>query len=690
MLHRRTALQVSALSLLGTLLPTRRTVANNPTMIFTQGKVPNDYRLQPNKTLDGYFPFNPPSSLEEWEQRKTILREQVLIATGLWPMPEKVPLKPLVTGTKQCDGYTIENVAITSLPGHYVTGNLYRPNGMPAENNPRPGVLFAHGHWNDGRLHVASDAAAKAAVQRGEEADFERAKYFMQAIPITLAKLGFVVFQYDMVGYANSTAIPHIARSGVPHPEGFADAEGELRLQSLLGLQTWNSIRALDYLCSLPDVDSHRIGMTGASGGGSQTFLLGAIDDRIKASVPAVMVSTAMQGGCVCENCSLLRVNTGNIELAALFAPRPQFLPSANDWTKEILTKGYPELKQLYKLYGKPDNILAKAWLRLPHNYGRPSREMMYEWFLKHLQGKSESVTEPPFTPTPIDELRVFNQASPRPADELKAKELRQAMTKASDEQLTKLKDNDIFDYQKLLHSALRGMIVDELPSEFAIRQGPLESKHDAFTMHRAVLGRKNEADAVPHAGVFSAKYDGSKLVIWLHPQGKASLFEGQSLAKPVQKLVDAGYAVLAPDVLGIGEMKLPNGYQVNNVYAGYTFGYNRSLLAQRVHDVLTTMCFAQKMGNKSVSIIGIGELGPVAILTKAAMPLVYLRVAADYNGLDFAKITKTTDPNMLPGAVKYGLDEFLFPFTREFYVNADGTKPAEPMELVELLLGKK
>ena len=127
-----------------------------------------------------------------------------------------------------------------------------------------------------------------------------------------------------------------------------------------MGLQTWNSIRALDFLLSLPDVDPQRIGVTGASGGGTQTFILCAIDDRPAVAFPAVMVSTEMQGGCVCENCSYLRVGTGNVELAGLFAPKPLGMSGANDWTIDIETKGLPELKALYKLYGAEDRVMAK------------------------------------------------------------------------------------------------------------------------------------------------------------------------------------------------------------------------------------------------------------------------------------------------------------------------------------------
>lgn len=113
-----------------------------------------------------------------------------------------------------------------------------------------------------------------------------------------------------------------------------------------MGLQTWNSIRAVDFLSELPDVDPKKIGVTGASGGGTQTFMLACVDRRPKAFFPAVMVSTAMQGGCTCENASYLRINTGNIEFAAMAAPRAVGMSAADDWTKELETKGLPQLKE--------------------------------------------------------------------------------------------------------------------------------------------------------------------------------------------------------------------------------------------------------------------------------------------------------------------------------------------------------
>ena len=190
--------------------------------------------------------------------------------------------------------------------------------------------------------------------------------------------MGCVVFHYDMVGYADSVQLKHgpgfRPEMSTPENWGYFSPQAESRLQSMMGLQTYNSIRVLDWFSQLPDVDAKRIGVTGASGGGTQTFILSAIDPRPAVAFPAVMVSTAMQGGCTCENCCLLRVGTGNVEIAALVAPRPLGMTAADDWTKEIATKGLPELKQHYRLFGEagPGDgqaagaIPAQLQLRLP------------------------------------------------------------------------------------------------------------------------------------------------------------------------------------------------------------------------------------------------------------------------------------------------------------------------------------
>jgi hypothetical protein len=620
------------------------------TAVFPAGERPNDYRLKAPKTLNDYFPFRVPATKDEWETRRTQVREQLLIANGLWPLPEKPPLNAVVHGKIERDGYTIEKAYFAALPGHIVCGNLYRP--AAALEEKRPGVLFAHGHWANGRFHDAGEKAAQQSVKAGGETDLDRGRFFMQVLPATLARLGFVVFHYDMVGYADTTAIPHAA--------GFKDAAALLRLQSAMGLQTWNSIRALDFLMSLPDVDTQRIGMTGASGGGTQTFILGAIDDRLAAAFPAVMVSTAMQGGCVCENAPYLRVDTGNVEFAALFAPKPLAFSAANDWTKEFMTKGFPELQRLYALYDKEDKVAAKAWLEYGHQYNQHAREFMYSWFSKHLLGKDEPVSEKPFQPVPPKELSVFDADHPRPTDEHDVATLREQMAAASDAQMANLTPKDaasLAKFRTVVGAALRVMVGDELPQEVVVRKGPLESKHDGFFMHRAVLGRQDEADAVPSAGVYGPNAAAGKpLVVWVHPKGKASLLDGHKLAAPVQALVDAGCSVVAPDVFGVGELALSEPYPVNTDYAGYTYGYNRTVLGNRVHDILTLIAFGRSLVKaETIHLVGWGEAGSWVVLAKALAGDAVSKTAADLNRFRFDKITDPADPMMLPGAVKYG-----------------------------------
>src|SRR5688572_11649436 len=398
--------------------------------------------------LDHPWDFKPTfKDKAEWEQRANRLRTRTLVALGLHPMPEKTPLNPVVHGKIDRGAYTVEKVSFASVTGHYVTGNLYRPKNRTGK---LPAVLSPHGHWPGGRFMWRSDTDARKEVDLGAEGSIDSARSPLQARCATLARMGCVVFHYDMLGYADSTAIKH--------REGFDDVEATLRLQSQLGLQVWNGIRGLDFLCELPDVDASRLAVTGASGGGTQTFLVCAVDDRPAVAFPAVMVSMAMQGGCVCENAPLLRIGTNNVELACLFAPKPLGMSGANDWTKDVETRGLPEAKAIYGLYGAGDRVAAKHF-PFPHNFNQPSREYMYEWMNRHLKlGWETPVKERPFEPVPPEQLSVYDDAHPRPADEKDAAALRAAMTERSDAQLVALQ-RDNKKHREMLDGALSAML---------------------------------------------------------------------------------------------------------------------------------------------------------------------------------------------------------------------------------------
>ncbi|MBY0231680.1 MAG: acetylxylan esterase [Gemmataceae bacterium] len=601
------------------------------------GKKPADKRLSVVRTLnDKDFFLKPPATLDDWKRRAASVRERLLVSQGLWPMWDRPAIKATVHGKVERDGYSIEKVFFASVPGHYVTGSLYRPLGKDKKPlaGKRPGVLAAHGHWADGRMHDPGEAAARASIKDKAEQHEGNARYFLQAIPAQLARMGCVVFFYDMVGYADSKALKH---------EAFAGAEAELRLQNLMGLQTFNSLRALDFLAGLPDVDDDRIGMTGASGGGTQTFILGAIDQRVKAAVPAVMVSTRMQGGCVCENASHLRVGTGNVEFAALFAPRPMALTGANDWTLEIEKKGFPEMRAVWKLFGKEDDVAAKCWPEFGHNYNLPAREYMYAWFNRHLKLGADDVREREIEPESPVSLTVFTREHPRPADSLPVARLLEKMTEASDKAVGKLAADE-------RRAALRVMLRTHLPtgkevdSKAAKRPGIEGAK--GF-----LIGRRGSGEQVPAVMLRGKKSDG-RVIVWIHPEGKSALLED----KGVKAALDAGAAVLGVDVFGTGELGATKAQAVNPRLAGYTFGYNRTLLGQRCHDILTAVEFARRQpGTKAVHLAGAGKAGPWVLLARALAGDAVGRTAADLDGFRFEAVKETTDEMMLPGALKYG-----------------------------------
>jgi hypothetical protein len=640
-----------SLLLLGMLFTSLR-ADDDPSKVLPTGEKSTDGRLGKLTTLNDYFPFTPPTSKEGWTRRAQEVREQVLVATGLWPMPEKTPLNPVVHSKIEREGYTVEKVYFASMPGHYVTGNLYRP--TQKADGKRPAVLCPHGHWANGRFYDAGEKAGQEQIKIKAEERIEGARYPLQARCQQLAKMGFVVLFYDMVGYADSTAIKH--------REGFTDAEAELRLQNVMGLQTWNTIRALDFLTALDDVDPKRVGVTGASGGGTQTFILGAIDDRPAVAFPAVMVSTAMQGGCVCENCSYLRVGTGNVELAGLFAPKPLGMSGAKDWTIDIEKKGLPELKKLYVLLGHEDRVMARCYPEFGHNYNQVARELMYGWFNEHLLGKKEPVKETPFVPVPPKELEVFDEKHPRPKDELDAPGLRKVMTERSDKQIQALEPTDaksLAEYRRVVGTALRVMVGDSLPpaSQLDLRQPMKESKlPSGVLVHKTVVGRKGEKDALPVIGVIPAGFSGT-VTVWVHPEGKASLFNREGELVPEAKAILAkNVAILAPDVFQTGELKGDKPLPVDPGFAGYTFGYNRTLLGQRVHDVLTTIALAAGPINaKTIYLVGWEQAGPWAALASALSDGNVTRTAVDLNQFRFENVAQTTDEMMLPGAVKYG-----------------------------------
>ncbi|HEY2828141.1 MAG TPA: alpha/beta hydrolase family protein [Pirellulales bacterium] len=648
------------------------------------GRLPADSRLGTLKDLNGYFPFVPPGSREEWDDRVEHVRRQIQVATGLWPLPEKTPLNAVVYGSIDREGYTVEKVYFESYPGHFVTGNLYRPKNAKGK---LPGVLCPYGHFSDGRFNVmpvdSTDekvVTVKKQIAAGAERFEASGSHPVQAYPVQLARMGCIAFQYDMEGYADCTQIPfEVAHSNkeprpqmdTPHDWGFFSPQADLRLQSIMGLQTYNSIRALDFLCELPDVDPSRLAVTGASSGGTQTLLVCAIDPRPSVAVPAVMVSTAMQGGCTCENCDLLRIGIGNVDFAALFAPKPLCAIAANDWTKDLATKGGPELQQLYDLLGAHDNVEISPFLQFPHNFNYVSRNAMYQWMNKHLKlGLSEPVVEEDFVPSSREELTVWDDKHPKPpGGEEYERSLLRTMIEDSQRQLTKLVPRDDKSLSAFRHvvgdawEVLIGRDVSKAADVEFQRIGETV-RRETFLQKKGVLRYKPQNEELPTI-LLEPRGETRRTVIWLDPAGKAALLAPDGSPKPhIRKLLESGVQVVGIDLFQQGEF-LPDGKPLQHTpqvvnkqhnSAAYTYGYNRALFAERVHDVLTAISYFrgddQSWG--AIDVVGLHGAGHWAAAAKATAGKAVERTVIDTGGFRFANVPAVDHPDFLPGGAKY------------------------------------
>jgi len=329
---------------------------------------------------------------DDWAARRGELRSKFLKGAGLSPLPQRPAPSVIRHSLRQHDGYTVENVAIETIPGFYCTGNLYRPVGR---KELQPIVLCPHGHFRP--------------LGRFRDSHQIRCAH--------LATMGATVFSYSMVGWQDSTQTTH------DDPR-------------VLALQTWNSICAVDFLTGLERVDPERIGITGASGGGTQTMFLTLVDDRIKACAPLVIVYPwSAPDGCLCEGGLpvMQEAQTNAIELAAAASPRPQLLISVgNDPTETFPQVGFPFIQKMYEVAGAAD---AVSNIHLPeekHDFGPTKRREVYSFFAKHLEISpgpfyAGAVDQPAVPPEDLsriaietpEQLQVFDADHPLPADAL-------------------------------------------------------------------------------------------------------------------------------------------------------------------------------------------------------------------------------------------------------------------------------
>ncbi len=456
-----------------------------------------------------------------------------------------------------------------------------------------------------------------------------------------------IAFSYDMVGF-NDTHFPY--------PEGFVagptnaykthrqfatNAECLLWNINLLGLQTWDSIRALDFLETLPDVDKTRLACTGESGGGTQTYMLGAVDDRLAAQAPIVMVSHIMQGGCSCENAPGLRLDYSNVEIAAVPAPRPQLLVAASgDWTKDTLTMEGPSIQSIYKLFDQA-NQFHYVRFDFPHNYNRTSREAVYQWLGDAFLHRADAdiIKETAYTKEPDLDLRVF-PGGKLPGDAVTQQQLIEWMMKRTKTQLAALEKNPV-EHQKFLRTAWQHILQLNLPKGMVKSDFGLTQETVNYTRSRVNMQRTGKGDRLS-AWLFypTTNLQHTFVIVADQPGCLNTSDEPIGLA---EKLLARGYPILLPDVF-----QSTDKHKEVELY--YTT-YNKTLMQERVQDLIAASAFvhiASEAAKNRIVICG----GPSAILASPHVDA----VLADCQQRNFTDEKTLLEPDLfVPGIQAIG-----------------------------------
>jgi cephalosporin-C deacetylase-like acetyl esterase len=527
-------------------------------------------------------------SREEWEARKPRLRREYLDMLGLWPLPEKTPLNVKVTGTLEHAGAIIEKLHFQSRPGLYVTGNLYRPK----ESRGRlPAILYVCGHSGRGR-----DGNKTAFQDHG----------------LWFASNGYVCLIVDTL-QLGEVAGKHHGTYNLNrwwwHSAGYTPA----------GVECWNGIRAIDYLCTRSDVVPERIGVTGISGGGASTVWIAAADERVKVAVPVSGMSDlecyvtdrVINGHCDC----MFLVNSYGWEwttIAALIAPRPMlFANSDNDGifpmtgNRRIIAK----LRELYKLYDKPDLVDDHVSVG-GHDYRPDLRLAIFKWINKHLKNDTGPIKDADFKPLPGKELRVFPEDSDLPKDQINDRIDESFVPRA---QVKLPEAGKVDEWKAGLMKPLRERVFRVFPERIpAAKVGPGDS-HITWETESGirVLGAKTG--------------EGDYLIVELAPGWDSK--PGQVDPKPLPREYRSGVSFLprgAGETLAWTRKSPPNYVERAHALLG------RTVDEGRVWDICAVARYFKEQTGRGVPVVGRGQAGILAAYAALFEPAISEVVIVD------------------------------------------------------------
>ena len=540
-----------------------------------------------------------PKNSDDWQQRKSSLRTNLLKAWGGFP-ETPCDLAPRKLGEIQRDGYRVERLIFQTRPGVWMTANAYVPERAKTEKVPA--ILHVHGHW----------AGAKQ-------------DRVVQSRCIGSVKHGFFVLVVDACG-AGERGIGK--KLGEYHGEMTGATLFPVGLP-LSGLQVYENMRAVDYLQSRPEVDGKKIGITGASGGGNQTMYAGAFDERFGCVVPTCSVGTydSYLGAacCMCEVVPGALRFTEEGDVLGLAANRGVMITSA---TKDAFQfsvgeakKSFARVESIAKLLGTPDGV-KHTIIDSGHDYNQAMREAMYGWMTRHLKGTGDGspLADPEIKTEEPESLRCYPGDS-RPDDYMTIPRFAAA---EAQKLLNDHKAPESADGWKTAREQMRSTLRESLggtPKAVALN----------IKSEEAADGKSRRISFDSEAGLtldvrLDVRLDANKqpkqLAVLIDvDQGAEKAFAGE-LAK---QLRDKGWTVAAPELRATGRLALPSdkiGNAPDHNTAEWSLWIGRPLLGQWVVDVRRTLdVLTEQLGGSlpsEVAVIGTGSSGVIALFSAA------------------------------------------------------------------------
>ena len=490
----------------------------------------------------------------EAEQRKQVVREKFLANIGGLP-DYKGPLNPRITGRIQAEGYSIEKVIFESLPGFYVTANLYRPN----QAGRYPGILLQAGHTQEGKPEG-------------------------QRLAANLALKGFVVLAFDPVGQGEreqtyERQVDH-ALAGWSVPEHIqAGAQSMLIGESVARYFIWDAKRALDYLVSRPEVDAEHLAAVGCSGGGALTTFIGALDQRIKAVAAACFTNSyrlLFAGPDPDSEMSppdLLASGLDMADYVEMRAPVPWLiLATEGDYFTPAGAKlVYDEARRWFGLYGAEDKLrffVGKG----PHGTPLETREEIYKWMIRWLKDGQGDFHEQPVKMYTNDELRVTKAGNVQ--DEPGSRKLYQLIL---EEFQAGKRQGTVAE----LLAALRGL---RIPSDGTSPDVKASDESNGAAWRREHVVFESEPGVEIGGSLYVPQAGGRKPAVLLVAD-KMSSYWIPSTDALAEKMAKAGRVVLELEPRDAPEEERPYvGHWLTNARANQI---GRNLAAMRAHDIL-------------------------------------------------------------------------------------------------------